>query len=107
MVAERSIDVRLVSATATSLGLEPGYDVRVEPQRNLLLYRPVEDSAPGVGPIENLRDVGRVDLVVCKGPARGLATKARASFSSSLLGQAFGGPGCLGPAIAQEVGGAS
>ena len=64
MLAERSIDVRLVSATATSLGLEPGYDVRVEPQRNLLLYRPVEDSAPGVGPIENLRGVGRVDLVV-------------------------------------------
>ena len=64
VLTERSIDVRLVSATATSLGLKPGYDVRVEPQRNLLLYRPVEDSAPGVGPVENLRGVGRVDPVV-------------------------------------------
>ena len=49
---ERSIDVRLVFATSTSMGLEPGYDVRVKPQRNLLLRRPVEDPAPGVGPVE-------------------------------------------------------
>ena len=64
MLTERSVDVRLVSATATSMGLEPGYDVRVEPQRNLLFDRPVEDTAPGVGPVENLRGVGRVDPVV-------------------------------------------
>ena len=64
MLTERSIDVRLVPATVTSMGPEPGYDVCVNPQRNLLLYRPVEDTAPGVGPVENLRGVGRVDLVV-------------------------------------------
>ena len=63
VLAERSIDVRLVSLAVTSTGLEPGDDVRVDPQRNLLLYRPVEDPAPGVGPVENLRGVGRVDLV--------------------------------------------
>ncbi len=64
MLTECSFDVRLVAATIAGSGLEPGDDVRVDPQRNLLLHRPVEDSAPGVGPIENLRNIGRVDLVV-------------------------------------------
>ena len=64
VLAERSIDVRLVSPAVTSTGLEPGDDVRVDPQRNLLLYGPVEDPAPGVGPVENLRGAGRVDLVL-------------------------------------------
>ena len=53
-----------VAATITSVGLEPGDDVRVDPQRNLLLHRPVEDSAPGIGPVKNLQGIGRVDLVV-------------------------------------------
>ena len=64
MIAKGYIDVRLVPATADSLGFEPSYDVCVQPQRNLLFYRPVEDSAPGVGPVENLRCIGCVDLVV-------------------------------------------
>ena len=58
------MDVRLVAATIAGSGLELGDDVRVDPQLNLLLHRPVEDSAPGVGPIKNLRGIGRVDLVV-------------------------------------------
>ena len=68
MLTEGPIDVRLVAATITSVGLEPGNDVRVEPQRNLLRHRPVENSAPGIGPIENLRGIGRVDLVVGQPP---------------------------------------
>ncbi len=64
MLAECAIDVRLVAATITSVGLEPGDDVRVDPQRNPLLHRLVEDSASGVGPIENLRGIGHIDLVV-------------------------------------------
>ena len=62
--SEGYVDVRLVSATAAGLGLEPGYDVRIEPQRNLLLYRAVEDSSPGVGPVQNLRSIGCIDLMV-------------------------------------------
>jgi len=64
MLAECSIDVCLVAATITSVRLEPGDDVRVDPQRNLLLHRPVEDSAPGIGPVKNLRGISCVDLVV-------------------------------------------
>ena len=63
VLAEGTIDVRLVS-TSAGLGLEPCNDVCVDPQRNLLLHRPIEDSAPGVGPVDNFRGVGRVDLVV-------------------------------------------
>ena len=37
VVTERSIDLRLVSAPTGSAGLEPGDDVRVQTQRNLLL----------------------------------------------------------------------
>ena len=63
VLAEGAIDVRLVS-TSAGLGLEPCNDVCVDSQRNLLLHRPIEDSAPGVGPVDNFRGVGRVDLVV-------------------------------------------
>jgi hypothetical protein len=31
---------------------------------NLLVYGPVEDPAPGFEPVENLRGVGGVDLVL-------------------------------------------
>ena len=63
VLAEGGIDVRLVSSSV-GLGLELCNDVCVDPQRNLLLHRPIEDSAPGVGPVDNFRGVGRVDLVV-------------------------------------------
>ena len=62
VLTERPVDVRLVAAAVTSVGLEPGYDVRVEPDRNLPLHRSVEYLAPGIGPVENLRRIGRVDL---------------------------------------------
>ena len=52
MLAEGSVDVRLISTTATSLSLEPGDDVRVQSERDLLLDRPIEDPALGVGPVE-------------------------------------------------------
>lgn len=64
VLAESSIDLCLVSAAAMSLSLEPGYDIRVESQRDLLLHRPIENSAPGIRPVENLRGVSRIDLVV-------------------------------------------
>ncbi len=68
MLTERSVDVRLVSVAVTSMGLEPGDDVRVEPQRNLLFDRPVEDTTPSVGPVENLRGFGCVNLIVGQSP---------------------------------------
>ena len=52
MVAERLIDERLVPAAIGSAGLEPGYDVRVQPQRDLLLHWPVEHAPPGIGPAD-------------------------------------------------------
>ena len=64
VIAECPIDVCLVSATVTGMGLEPGDDVCVEPQRDLLFNGPVEDAAPGVRPVEDLRSVARVDLIV-------------------------------------------
>ena len=39
-------------------------DIFVLHSRSLLLSRPIEDPAPGVGPVENLRGVGSVDLVL-------------------------------------------
>ena len=48
------------------MSLEPGHHVRIQPKGNLLLHGPVEHAALGIRPIENLRNVGRVDLVVGK-----------------------------------------
>lgn len=64
VLAERPVYVRLVSATVTSMTFEPRDDVRVEPDRNLLLHRPVENPAPRVRPVEYLWSIRRVDLVV-------------------------------------------
>ena len=64
MFAEHTIDLRLVSPAVAITGLEPGDDIRVQPQRNLLLHRPIEDPAPRIGPVENLRRVGGIDLVL-------------------------------------------
>ena len=74
------------SAIATSSSLEPGYDVRVEPQRNLLLHMPVEDPAPCVEPVEILRGFGHVNPVVGQSLQRPyLRLNACRLFSNVLL----------------------
>ena len=63
MLAKSRVDVRLVSASITSASPEPGYDVRIKPQCDLLLHGAIEYTSPGIRPVENLRGLGRVDLV--------------------------------------------
>ena len=52
------------------VGLEPGDDVGVEVKRELLLDGPIRQAAFGVGPVENLRRVRRVDGLVGHGCRR-------------------------------------
>ena len=52
VLTESAIYVRLVAAPAASTSLEPGNDVCINPERNLLLHRTIEDPPPGVGPVE-------------------------------------------------------
>ena len=54
MFPQSTIDVGLVATPSGSPFLEPGHDVSVQPQGDLLLDRPVEIGAAGVGPVQNL-----------------------------------------------------
>ena len=64
MLAKSRVDVCLVSATVTSASPEPGYDVRIKPECDLLLHGAIEYTSPGIRPVEDLRGVGHVDLVL-------------------------------------------
>ena len=59
-----AVDVGLVTAAALGASLEPCHEVRIEPQRDLLFDRTVEDTPPRVRPVKHLGNVARVDPVV-------------------------------------------
>ena len=42
VLAQRTVYVRLIAAPVLGMPLEPDYDVCLQPQRDLLLYGPVE-----------------------------------------------------------------
>ena len=58
------VDVRLISTAAASPLLEPGHDICIQPERDLLLYRTVEHVSFRFRPVEDFRDVGRIDLLI-------------------------------------------
>jgi hypothetical protein len=47
VLAQRAIDARLVPLIGSRLALEPGHDVGIEPEGQLLLDGPIEEAAPG------------------------------------------------------------
>ena len=64
VVSESGVDVGLVAAPVALVGLEPGDDIRVQAQGDLLLHRPVEHTSFGVRPVEDFGDIVSVDFVL-------------------------------------------
>ena len=63
MLAQGAVDVGLVAAAVPGAGSEPGDDVRIQAQGYLPFDGAVEEPAAGVRPIEELGDVGCVDIM--------------------------------------------
>ena len=55
-----AVDIGLIAAAALGASLEPSNDVRVEPQRDLLLDRTIEDVAARAHPARNFEAVNLV-----------------------------------------------
>src|SRR5262245_51311973 len=58
------IDPGLIALSAASATLEPGNDVGVDSERELLLHWPEEQAALRPGPIDDLGDIARIDLSI-------------------------------------------
>ena len=63
MLAQGAVDVGLVAAAVPGAGSEPCDDVRIQAQGYLPFDGAVEEPAAGVRPIEELGDVGCVDIM--------------------------------------------
>ena len=64
-LAEKAVDSGLISTTGS---LQPSKDIGIDPNRNSLLFRPIElayDSVRWYFP--NLRDIGKIDLPIRTG----------------------------------------
>jgi hypothetical protein len=57
VLAQHSIDACLISLIGARVALEPSHDIGIEPQGQLLFDRPIEQAAPGPGPVKKLRRV--------------------------------------------------
>ena len=64
MLAQGTVDARLVTPATLGMRLEPCQNIRVQPYRDLPLYWPVENAPTGIRRIEEFRNAGRVDLVI-------------------------------------------
>jgi len=64
MAAQRAVDVGLVASSSAGVALEPGDDVRIQAEGDLLLDGAIQRAPLGCRPVEHLRYLGRVDLVV-------------------------------------------
>ena len=66
MFAKYPVDLGLVSPPIGDIRLEPRHHIGVQPQRDLLLHGSTQEAALRPGPIEDLGDVARIDLLVRK-----------------------------------------
>ena len=64
---------------------EPCHHVGIQPQRDLLLHWPIQGTASGTGPIQNLGYVARIDFLVGKG-------RKRLNLRLLLIGKSFRSP---------------
>ena len=67
MFAQYAVDLGLVSPSIWSVCPEPCHHVGIQPQRDLLLHWPIQGTASGTGPIQNLGYVARINFLIGKG----------------------------------------
>src|SRR4051794_40767586 len=65
--AQCSIDPCLITFIGFRVALEPGDDIGVQAECQLLLDRSIEQPTRGAGPVENLRRVRRIDDAIGQG----------------------------------------
>jgi hypothetical protein len=54
LLAQRSVDARLMPLVGRRVALEPSHDICIEPQGKLLLDRPIEQAALDTGQVNEL-----------------------------------------------------
>ena len=64
MAPQRAVNVGLAASPSAGVALEPSDDVRIHMQGDLLLDGAIQRAPLGCRPVEHLRHLGRVDLVV-------------------------------------------
>jgi hypothetical protein len=62
--AQRSIDPCLIALIGCRVALEPGNDIGIEAERQLLLDGSIEKAALGPGPVKELRRIRCIDGVI-------------------------------------------
>ena len=67
ILAQRTIDTRLITLTGRGVFLEPGNYIGVDTERQLLLDRPIEKTPFRTGPVEKLGRVRGIDSMVREG----------------------------------------
>ena len=62
--AKHAVDFGLVSPAIRNVCPEPCHYIGIQPQCDLLLHRPIQETTTGTGPLPNFGHIARIDLVV-------------------------------------------